>query len=126
MALVSSPNKVSAQILRDSTVEKIGTIKVDFSKSLKEQRGKYKKAQMAFPDELGFPVDISMTMSSAKGVLEAEAKEGRRKSGETTIEFVDDSEWRKGLVDAEDEEESSNEGDEDEDEDGEEAEDEDE
>jgi hypothetical protein len=96
-------------------VDEIGTITCDLSKPLEEERTKYKRAKTTLPCDAGFPVDVHITMSSVKGVLEAEARHGvRRKIGTTTIEYVPDPTSRQGLVheDEDDEEDEDEQGDE--------------
>jgi hypothetical protein len=81
-----------------SSVEKIGTVKVNLAELVKRDKSKYKKANMDFPRHMGYDVDIFIHMTSLKGVLEAAAQCGRKKLGATSIEYVPDPAWQKRLV----------------------------
>lgn len=92
-----------------TVVYEIGTIKIDLTKQVKQERDRIRGETGKNPREVGIEVCFQITVSTCKGVMEATAKIGRKKVGGTTIEYVPDSAWQQGLVHREDDDESDEE-----------------
>ncbi|OAP63615.1 hypothetical protein AYL99_02842 [Fonsecaea erecta] len=82
----------------DDPVEEIGVIRVDVTDIARQKRAKARTGYRTYPRDISIDVDIELTMSSNKGILEAVAKSGRTKVGSTTITFTPAPAWENGLV----------------------------
>ncbi|OQU93521.1 hypothetical protein CLAIMM_00020 isoform 2 [Cladophialophora immunda] len=82
----------------DPGVEEIGVIRVDITNIARRKRAEAKSGSRTYPAYIAINVDIELTMSSTKGVLEAVAKIGRTKVGSTTITYAPAPAWEHGLV----------------------------
>ena len=85
-------------------VIRLGTIQVDITVMAREKRAEIKKTSGRYPKYLKIDVDIELTMSSDKGILEAIAKSDRQKVGSTTIRYAAAPAWDSALVRVDDEE----------------------
>ena len=63
---------------------------MDLTKAVEDKRQSIKKAKGKFPPKVWINVEISILVGSEKGWLEATAKSGRRKLGNTTVEYHTD------------------------------------
>ncbi|EXJ88287.1 hypothetical protein A1O1_05217 [Capronia coronata CBS 617.96] len=84
------------------SVVKMGTITMNLTKFVKEERVRIKKQTNKFPEHHSYDIEILVTTSSSKGVLEVTSKIGRRSIGSTTIEYEADPAWKGSLVTGDD------------------------
>ncbi|OAL37504.1 hypothetical protein AYO20_03353 [Fonsecaea nubica] len=82
----------------DDPVEEIGVIRVDITNIARRKRAEARTGLKTYPGYIAIDVDIELTMSSSKGVLEAVAKIGRTKVGTTTITYTPAPAWEHGLI----------------------------
>ncbi|KAJ9615443.1 hypothetical protein H2200_001518 [Cladophialophora chaetospira] len=77
----------------DPGVEQLATLRVDITEIARERRIKAKKGKRKYPESIKIDVDIELTMSSSKGVLEAVAKIGRKQVGTTQVSYTPCEAW---------------------------------
>lgn len=68
------------------------------TKFVKDERKRLKKATNKYPEHHSYDIEILVTTSSSKGVLEVTSKIGRRRIGSTTIEYEADPAWKGSLI----------------------------
>ncbi|KIX98828.1 uncharacterized protein Z520_05289 [Fonsecaea multimorphosa CBS 102226] len=88
----------------DPGVEEIGVIRVDITHIARKRRADARTGCRTYPAHIAIDVDIELTVSSNKGVLEAVAKIKRTKVGSTTITYTPAPAWEHGLVRKDEEE----------------------
>lgn len=90
----------------------LGTIEVDITLLAREERARIKARKGPkgrWPKYMEFNVDIHLTMSGDKGVLEAIAMSGRRQVGCTKIKYAPAPAWKSTLVHEDEDEEDDEE-----------------
>ncbi|KAJ9641155.1 hypothetical protein H2204_002833 [Knufia peltigerae] len=93
-----APSRIDNPLPESGPIYKVGNIKIDLTKYVKEERNRLMDEGEKVPRRMDIDLTLEMTLGSDKGVLTVTAKKGRKKFGKAQIEFDPDPAFDGTLV----------------------------